>query len=230
MNDYSRDCQGMTLLEILLALVVLSIVMSLVSMSLSSTIKVADSVTERGDMYYRAQVALTRISEDLTSAVFTGGEPFTATQGEVNGARADTLRFASMAHLVFGGEDELPGLATISYSVKADEQNRGLILYRDDRLYRPLDAEASDDGDDSGEPAGFVLCNHLKSVKFSFMDAAGEEVDSWEGDGEEGENAPPVAVTCTLEFALENTGEEDDSLSFTVSVPVPAGLIRATGE
>ena len=47
---------GFTLLEILLAMLVLGMVVSMVSLSLSSSISAIDSTQEQGEIYYRAQV------------------------------------------------------------------------------------------------------------------------------------------------------------------------------
>ena len=59
----------MTLLEVLLAIVILVMVVSMVSLSLSGTFKVASETRSMGDVYHRAQVTMLRLSEDLASAV-----------------------------------------------------------------------------------------------------------------------------------------------------------------
>ena len=68
-RDRVHDQQGMTLLEILIAMVILAGIVSMVTLSISGSFKVVNATQQQGELYYRAQVALQRISDDLVSAV-----------------------------------------------------------------------------------------------------------------------------------------------------------------
>ncbi|MEA2114153.1 MAG: type II secretion system protein [Thermodesulfobacteriota bacterium] len=222
---------GFTLLEIMLAMLVLGMVVAMVSLSLSGSIKAIDATSEQGEIYYRAQVAMERISEDLASAVLPENAEFIGSKGESESGRTDELSFASMAHLVFDLENGQPGMGIISYAVRPDRiDEQQLVLLRSDVLYRPMEEQAEREND--GEP--FLLCDRLRSVRFSFVDYNGEELETWDtrvGEGEEKEKAErrlPAAVSCILEFWVNRN--EETSIIFETTVVLPVGLIQAESD
>jgi len=79
------------------------------------------------------------------------------------------------------------------------------------------------------EVEAFLLCDRLRSVRFSFINRKGEEVESWDttaGEGEDkAERQLPVAVSCSLEFWINQ--EEETSITFETTVVLPVGLIQA---
>ena len=221
--------QGMTLLEIMLALLILGTVVSMVSITLSGSLNILNATQDRGAIYHRAQVALLRISEDVSSAVLLDGvnDPgFIGNDEETNGEGADSLQFTSTAHVVFNRKVDKPGIAVISYRVEEDEENEGeLLLVRSDEL---LATTVSQNGGGIDE-GGFLLCDKLRSVNFSYIDESGEELDDWTTDqnalSKPSDRKLPVAVSCTLEFWVDQ--ENDSSIEFTTSILLPAGLINA---
>jgi prepilin-type N-terminal cleavage/methylation domain-containing protein len=221
----SRRATGFTLLEIMLAMLILGMVVAMVSVSLSGSIRVMEGAMDQGDIYYRAQVALERISEDLTSAVLPEDTEFIAQQ-ESGGSQKAVLTFASMAHLTFESENGLPGLGIISYAVQPDKNNpRQLLLLRADTLHRPVGAEKKNDE----EVEAFLLADKLRSVKFTFRDWNGEEKESWDTTAKEDstkdkEHFLPMAVTCQLEFWLNE--EQETFIAFQTTVLLPVGLIH----
>ncbi len=223
MNGGGRS--GFTLLEIMLAMLILGMVVAMVSVSVSGSIRVMDGAMEQGDVYYRAQVALERISEDLAAAVLTDDTDFVS--GKEGGGLL--LSFVSAAHLVFDQEEGLPGLGLISYAVRPDKDRPGqLLLLRADSLRRP----AGEERKSGGETEAFLLADQLRSVQFSFFDRNGGKQDSWDTtaqeDGEEKERSLPAAVVCRLEFWLDE--EQDASIAFQTAALLPAGLIRPQPE
>ncbi|MBW2328911.1 MAG: type II secretion system protein [Deltaproteobacteria bacterium] len=224
-QSIERKNAGFTLLEIMLAMLVLGMVVSMVSLSLSGSIRAIDATSEQGEIYYRAQVAMERISEDLTSAVLPENVEFISSKGESDTGRADELSFGSMAHLVFDSENGQPGMGIIGYAVRPDKNDeQQLVLLRSDVLYRPT--EEQEKRDDDVEP--FLLCDRLRSVRFSFIARNGEELEIWDtraGEGdEEVERRLPAAVSCRLEFWINQ--DEETSITFETTVILPVGLIQ----
>jgi prepilin-type N-terminal cleavage/methylation domain-containing protein len=216
--------EGFTLLEIMLAMLILGMVVAMVSVSLSGSIRVMEGAMDQGDVYYRAQVALERISEDLASAALTEDTDFVS--GKEGGLeQSRLLTFASLAHLSFDSGKGLPGLGLISYALQPDKNNsRQLLLLRADSLRRPVGEEKK-----GGETEAFLLADRLRSVKFTFFNRNGEEQDSWDttvkkDEEDEKERVLPAAVACRLEFWLDE--EQDASVSFQTMALLPAGLIR----
>ena len=222
------DQRGMTLLEIMLALLILGTVVTMISITLSGSLNVMNATQDQGEIYHRAQVALQRISEDLASALLVedDGVDFVGVDEQVGGQDADSLQFASTAHVVFNKADDNPGIAVISYTVQEDSENEGgLVLIRSDEL---LATTAKNNG---GKVAGgFLLSDRLRSVNFRYVDENGEETDSWTTlddpfSGSKSDPKLPVAVSCTLEFWLDR--ENDFSVEFSTSVLLPVGMINA---
>lgn len=210
-----RGRAGFTLLEIMLALLILGMVVAMISVSLSGSIKAVEATLDQGDVYYRAQVAMERISADLSSAILPDDADFVGSSGGEDGV---VLAFASLAHLAFDPENGQPGLGRIRYAVQADKDNPGqLLLLREDILHRKKDSE---------EAEAFRLCDRLRSVKFTFFNRDGEEQESWDTSSEDDEKKHelPAAVSCHLEFWLDE--EQETSLSFQTTVSLPVGLIR----
>lgn len=213
---------GFTLLEIMLAMLILGMVVAMVSVSLSASIKLADGTMEQGDVYSLGQVALERISEDLASAVLLEDADFIARQDSGDGDAM--LTFVSMSHLGFSQDNAESGLGLISYGVQEDKEHPGqFLLLRADTLRRPAAEEQS-----GGEEAeAFLLADKLRSVKFTFLDQNGEEQEGWDTtkkDGEDKERLLPTAVTCRLEFWLDQ--ERDSTVVLQTAVPLPVSLIR----
>ncbi|MFZ5797925.1 MAG: PulJ/GspJ family protein [Desulfobulbaceae bacterium] len=216
--------RGMTLLEILLAMSVLATVVSMVSLSLSGSLNVVEATRTQGELYYRAQVAMQRISEDVASAVLVEDVEFVGTDAEENGREADTLTFSSTAHVVFDPDNDHPGMALIAYSVVEDEENEGeFLLLRADALLTGAVIKGEEIGD------GYLLTDRLRSVNFTYLDKEGEEVESWNTEVDANDPAAirelPVSVLCVLEFWVDRAAES--SITFSTRILLPAGLINA---
>lgn len=233
----SAPVQGFTLLEVMLATGILALVVSMVTVSLSGSLRVMGATRDQGDLYYRARVALQRISDDLESAILMPGVDFLASPvtdvADTTLAATDTrrvlVRFFSMAHVDFDPEGGQDGMGHIVYALVPDPENEGqLILIRSDHLAVPYKEHPKDD-----VRYGFLLSNRLRSVTFTYYDLEGEKFDSWDtridpkADAEENRRKRhlPAAVSCRLEFWLDR--EQETTLTFETSVKIPAGMIIA---
>ena len=217
----AKDLKGFTLLEILIAIVILVTVLSTVFASFTGTLRLVSETESQAEVYQMARIALERITEDLES-VYVPPVPlgpaeleedeesfgFSGEDKDIEGNSADSLRFLSRAHLVLGEQDLPCGTAEIGYYVKEHEEEGGLTLYRSDRLQLEEELE-------QGE-GGLPLCERLVSVNFSYYDADGEEYDSWDPTSEEG---VPQIVSISLEFV--NPADAENPLKFVTSVALP---------
>jgi general secretion pathway protein J len=216
---YGRP-QGFTLIEILLAIFIFAIVISALYGSYSGTFQVIDKVEKQATAYRQARIAMARITEDLESSYYselvTDREPFVGTEGELQGMRADTLRFISKAHLVFNDEDLAAGKAQILYDVREGESGEGLALYRHDiPELAPGSAEESE---------GLLLCDNLVEVRFSYFDSTGNEQSSWDATdtgfaGKTARERIPRMVAITLRF--RNASQPQAPYTFMTSVILP---------
>jgi general secretion pathway protein J len=215
-----RRPPGFTLIEILLAIFIFSIIISALYGSYIATFRVIDTVEKQATAYRQARIAMARITEDLESSYYseevTDGEPFVGSEAEVQGMRADTLRFISKAHLVFNDEDLEAGKARIFYDVREDDNGGGLALYRHDLPdFTAGPVEGSE---------GLLLCDNLVEVRFSYFDSAGNEQSRWDAADTDflaktARERIPRMVAITLRF--ENTSEPQAPYTFMTSVILP---------
>jgi len=222
--------QGFTLLEVMLATIILAMVVSMVTISLSGSLRVVEATREQGALYYRAQVTFQRMSEDFSSAVLPEGLDFIASGGAGDNAGSPRVlvRFVSMAHLVFDASNGQEGMGAIGYALAEDPDSAGqFLLLRSDSLLRPQEKK----GSASDSQDGFVLCDRLRSVTLSYFDSEGERVESWDTQVDDNVGAAekkrlrrlPEAVSCRLEFWLDR--EEETTLSFETKFEIPVGRI-----
>lgn len=216
--------RGFTLLEILLAFLIFAIVISTIYASYTSTFHVIGTAEAQAEIYRQARIAMGRIMDDLESAYYSDQagtvEEFIGKDNEIDGARADSLRFVSRAHIVFSGQEVDSGKASIEYEVRPSETGAGLTLFRHDRpelMVKPLE-----------EDTGFLLCDNLKAVRFTYYDAAGEEHDRWDSTGSEfaglsPRDSIPRAVSVLLQFESEPELETPYTFVTRVLLPVSKG-------
>ncbi len=213
---------GFTLLEILIAIVIVATVLSTVFASYTTTFRVIRQTESQVEVYQMARTVLDRVVEDLESVYIpkdvkleteekkeeTGPYVFEGEDTEINGVSANTLRFPSKAHVVFAEEDQSWGTAQITYYVEEAKASPGLVLLRSDRLVLE---EPLEEG-----KGGYPLCEGLAAVKFSYIDDKGEEHRSW--DPSEKDRIPQM-VTLTLDFLDPSDPERSFRFFTTVGLP-----------
>ncbi len=220
--------QGFTLLEILLAIFILTLVVSAVFGAFRGTFKVVDETETEEEIYASARVALERISEDLAGAcgdiLTPGGSSDAKRQDErvvflgkdrrVDDRSADTLRFLSWAHLSFKTGPPEEGPAEISYYTTFQEETGELALYRSDTLDY-LESLTEGQG-------GLLLCEGLKWIDFVYYDKEGNAHREWPPQESGGKRALPSRVEISV--GLHNTLDPDNPLQFVTGVPLPPVL------
>jgi general secretion pathway protein J len=117
----STSINGFTLLEIVVAIAIFAVVISLIYPAYTGTYRYINAAESQAEIYQMARITLDRIIDDLESAnipdpsesnAFTGKDDFV---GESN---SDSLRFISRSHISFGDEHADSGNAKISYYVR----------------------------------------------------------------------------------------------------------------
>ena len=146
-----KDRKGFTLLEILLAMFIFTVVLSTLYTAYTGTFRNVDETESQADIYRMARIALERITEDLESAYMpphtvgltTEEKPpqsvaFVGETALISDRSADTLLFLSRAHLVFDEEEVDATAARIAYDVRQSEEDEkvfGPILFGYPKLY-----------------------------------------------------------------------------------------------
>lgn len=227
--------RGFTLLEVLIAVAVLAIILTIIYRSYWLCSKNVAQAQEHSDLYQSARLALRRISDDLMCAYVPlanpeeGEKPPEAApppeeggeQGAEGAAAASTQAFR--AYDVGTGEAardvlEFVSLANLSrrasaqiepcelrYSVEEAGEGEGRLM------------RTSTSG--SGDPETFELAPNVKGLDLKFYGAEGDETADWDSarDGK-----LPVMVEITLYMGR---GEEEPVV-FTTAVNIPLAWER----
>jgi general secretion pathway protein J len=208
---------GFTLMEILLAFLILAIVMTAIIGSFNAVFSTTDTLENSSKYYDMARNCLNRMTLDL-AALYVSQPPFykkpefddppdpyriAGSVVDVGGTGFATLRFTSSAHIPLDKSNR-SGIAEIIYYVQAKTDGQ-LELKRADHLYPypPFEEKGSDP----------VLCRYVKSLAFKYYNAAGEESDEWNSDTDDNDHATPTAIGIQLEI-----GNESQSYAFETAV------------
>ena len=208
---------GFTLLEILLAIFIFSIIMTTLFGAFSMVFSSADIIDKNIVANEMAKSCLIRMADDLQSICVTPDiryskpelnsepDPYRVVGENVSmqGKDFPKLRFTSSAHISFG-KGMPSGVAEIVYYVSETQDNR-IVLRRSDRINfdTPSDTEGADP----------VLCEDIKSLTFTYYDKEGTGHESWDSDTDEFKHETPSGIAIQLEI-----GDESGSFSFKTRV------------
>ncbi|SHI53040.1 general secretion pathway protein J [Desulfatibacillum alkenivorans DSM 16219] len=221
--------KGFTLLEVLIAMALFSIIMTIVLVSFSGAMSSAEGVQKSITVYESAKGAMDRMVMDLESArvamANTYNKPaeaedydplrFVGTKDYTSGSSVSTLRFVSQAHVDLTGAGKM-GLAEITYYLTPDpsDETRKVLRRRDILDWEIFGEEGRELGSDP------ILCERVRNIEYLFYDQDGDTTESWDSDSEETEFATPMAVDIILEL---EAFDEEDALPFrfetTVNLP-----------
>ena len=218
--DKTINAGGFTLLEILTAIFILSIVVSLVLGSFDGIFSSADYINNSTDLFEMGNAAIIRISADL-SAFYAMPYPrykppdidddpelyrIVGDTRSVDGEAFSWLRFASLAHLPIN-QDSQDGIAEIVYYVQKSETD-GFVLKRSDKLYPYPEFEESPD-----DP---VVCEQVQTFKLVFYDVQGRELEEWNSEDDDTQYSTPRAVGIRLAV-----GEKASPFLFETQMVLP---------
>ena len=209
--------RGFTLMEILLAFLILGIVVTTILASFNAVFSTTDTLKDSSRYYDMAKNCLNRMSLDLEALYITQPplykppdfddppDPYriVGSYNEIGGTSFAQIRFASNAHIPLNKSIKR-GVAEIVYYVQSQDDGQH-VLRRGDHLYPyPPFEENRDDP---------VLSAHVKSLAFKYYDSEGSEFEGWDSDSNEYAYATPSAIGIQLEI-----GDESTSYNFETTV------------
>ncbi len=207
--------KGFTLVEILIAILILGLVLSTVYVSYSYTMKIVHDIEYEDQIYKMARTAMDRMIKDLSCLQLASGAfDFRAEKETLNNREFYSLSFWSASHLAFGENEGEGSPAAISYYVQEYEGGDSFSLWRSDFP----GAKPSPETNISG---GFVICQNVDSWSLRFYDSTGNELDSWDSSSlsSQQEGKSPAAVK--IELALVNVNDKDKPYRFMTKVFLP---------
>jgi prepilin-type N-terminal cleavage/methylation domain-containing protein len=207
--------KGFTLIEILIAILILGIVLSTVYASYTGTFRIIRATQSDNDIYGMARSALDRMARDLQSAALWRGAFTFVTKRYTLGKREFMrLTFRSAAHIAFSDVDVTDGVAVIEYGIEEGTDKEGYILTRSDSLYR-------NPGKEGTPPGGFLICDRVEALTYTFFDQTGKEYNDWnsEGDFPVQQKRAPAAALVRLSFV--NEADREHPYIFMTRVYLP---------
>lgn len=205
---------GFTLLEILIAIFILSIVMSTIYAAYSGTLQVISELENDGRAYQMARITLDRMSRDLSSLQrFGDGFVLKAERNAIGRREFSSLTVWSAAHLVFEENEPSGRPASISYFVKEDKDGT-FSLWRSDVARSRPSADGKADG-------GIIICENLQDLNVKFYDEGGRDYDAWDtvSSSTPQQGKPPVRVQ--IELVLTNGRDAEKPYKFITRVFLP---------
>jgi general secretion pathway protein J len=221
------DCRGFTLLEILTAIFILAIVVSLVMGAFDAIFSNTDQINESTDLNEMGSAALDRMAEDLKAIHVLQypryQQPDTREEKKdkpdiyrvegkttyVGGHTFAWLRFTSMAHLPLNHEAR-EGIAEIVYYVQETPDN-GFIIRRADHLYPyPEFEERKTDPE---------LCEQVRDFTLTYYDFEGKEHEQWDSESDDTEYNTPRAIGIKLTLG-------DETAPYTLSTQIALPVYR----
>ena len=208
-DQQPETSSGFTLMEILLAFLILGIVVTTVLASFNAVFSTTDTLNSSSRYYDMAKNCLNRMVLDL-EAIYALQPPLykklefddppdpyriVGSTVDAGGTSFAAIRFTSSAHIPLE-KSKQGGIAEIVYYVQAKSDGQ-MVLKRADNLYPYPEFEER-----ARDP---VLCNNLKSLSFKYFDPDGSEYDEWDSDSDDYDYATPAAIGIALEIGNETT-------------------------
>jgi general secretion pathway protein J len=202
------DARGFTLMEILLAFLILGIVITTILASFNAVFSTTETLNNSARYYDMAKNCLNRMTLDLGGLYISQPplykppnfddppDPYriVGSSSENGGTSFAKVRFASNAHIPLNKSIKR-GVAEIVYYVQGQDDGQQ-VLRRGDHLYPYPPFE-----ENSGDP---VLSDHVKSLAFTYYDSEGSEFEAWNSDSDEYGYATPAAIRIQLEIGDES--------------------------
>lgn len=191
-----RKEAGFTLIEIMMALAILGLIMALVSVSFTNTVRARQRIEGQMDLYQMGRLALDTISRDIASAYLSNTSAmlqeneitgFFGKDGTEGDAPNDELHFVTLAR-----SDLLPGpdITEVGYFLTPIKDMDAKFLQR--RVDPFPDLEISEGG------TVYDLAELVVGLNFRYLDHENQWNDTWDSVMNEG--ILPQAVEVTINF------------------------------
>ncbi|MFH2092694.1 MAG: prepilin-type N-terminal cleavage/methylation domain-containing protein [Pseudomonadota bacterium] len=219
--------KGFTLMEVMVAIVVFSIIMLVVFSSFHAFISSADSIKSSINEYERVRVALERMCEDMKLIHMVQPprymipefdappDPFgmAGSQTSVGGSLFSRVAFASLARVILDSK-AVRHISTIIYYVRQNQDN-SFDLCRSDQL--PGIAEQVNPCRDP------ILLKNIQVFQINYVDAQGNTKNNWDSDSSDVDYAMPVRLDIRLKLAGNDTAGVFETAVF---LPVNRGPLE----
>ena len=220
--------RGFSLLEVMVAMVMLVTVATVIMGSFSQSFRVRDHSAKVFDRYRDVRMGIHRMAREISMAYLSKhhapSEPNTASWFEGDD---DELHFLSFANLRMVRDADESDQAEIGYFIERGETSTG---ERTNNLYRRIDSTPDDEPLKGG--VKYLMVEDVKRIEFQYWDQTKEQdddswVDSWEAGikkGETGEKEYVLPERVKITLTVKGVGKEDLKISTQTMIRVTEAL------
>lgn len=208
-TDSRIDRRGFTLVEVLVAILIVSVVLSTIYASYSGTFRITRSSEYAEKLYDMVRITADRMIQDMESLTPQRNSYELTLSSSEAASDSGQLEFISSAGLSYT-DGRSTANARIRYYLTKESEQDGYSLWRSDSASINTFKEGS-------APKGFLLCNRLKSIRYTFFDQGGAQYDTWSAAGRGGR--PPASVLIRFEFLNENPDNEPYRFMTRIAIP-----------
>lgn len=195
MNNVMKIKKGFTLLEVLVALFIFTIVSMMLMRALHTVIQTQSRTEESAERLSQLQVALLLISRDVGQAV---NRPILTASGKEEGAFVGTPKGFVFTHMGFANPDA---------AIPQSAMQRTEYSWHESSLWRntwPVLDQAPQTRAHSR-----LLLNDVRVVRFRYLDKDGRFQDNWPSENEQNNDPLPRAINISL--TISNWGAIDQT-------------------
>ncbi len=219
---FKRGVRGFTLVEIMLAMLLLGIVISTVCAAWTGTLRIAEEGDYVDEVYAMARNAMTHLSEDMESLAPWGGA-FVLEGGPMDQLDESfvDLRFVTSRRLGFSGtRGGFPEVVWFGVEdTKREGEEKSWTLMREERTYQSRVEEGYSDPYDREE--AFIVAKNLKSFRCLFIDENSDSHDRWDSVSDLGEQKDRIPRMIVIEMEFHNPDNSERPWRFMTGVTVP---------
>ncbi|RMF93356.1 MAG: prepilin-type N-terminal cleavage/methylation domain-containing protein [Candidatus Schekmanbacteria bacterium] len=221
---YRKNNKAFTLLELVVAITILSIITSFIYGVYTGSVKTIDKTSAKVEMYDKARLVLDRMAYELASAATSIDEPepgfssfFYGADDKTGGVDTDEIEFVARTNkgnYRFNGK---PVLTRISYYLdikrserKKEKKKRVYTLYRsEDVIFHREDFEKIKEEE---------FIDNCRGLNFEYRTDRGW-IDNWEDDSNSKQQRGKIPKAVKITLVL--TDEEDNEVKFSTIVDLP---------
>ena len=213
--------KGFTLLEILLALTIVSLLISILYATFHQSMAATAYVEKKTQFVQKGRLILERMTGELNSAFIphqpVASSPFrygmVGESSKTEDDFRDRLDFTFFAELQVEGSTGGSEILEAGYFLGREPGRKGFTLYR--RQDRAIDGDLQKGGRSE------AICNGVRSLKFIFFDSGGNPLQEWNSITGDFRNALPSRIEIRLK--LEDPDGRVQSFRTQVSLPLGKG-------
>lgn len=222
--------RGFTLMEVLIAVGLLTIVGAMLAGALSRSIDAKEQIEQISDRYDEVRIAMNRMADEISMAYLSDHwnreERRTKTlfREDSEGA-GERLTFTSFSHVRRVRDAKESDQNVLEYWVDSDPNDSGqMVLLRKEKVR--IDENTGEDVIlDDDDAYTDVLCTGVSKITFDYWNETDKEWDEeWDTDSVENGNKLPPRVRIRMTVAGEDGEDQEFQTQAEIKLQVPVKL------